>query len=61
MLYTVIVFSRGEKIKFQSRDREKMIVFLSMAADTVEGFKDGLSYVLLTTEPEPEVIRNDLE
>ena len=60
MLYNVIVFSRDQKIRFRSKDKEKMVLFLSLVADTVDGFDSGAAYVLMTTEPEAEVLTNDV-
>ena len=59
MLYTVIVFSRGQKIKFRFNRYSDMLEFAREVTDAVDGFNDGAAYVMMTTEPEPEVIRND--
>lgn len=60
MLYTVVVVSRDQKIRFRFNKYSDMIEFARDAADSVDGFNDGSAYVLIATEPEPEVIRNDI-
>ena len=46
--------------RYRFNTENEMLVFAREAVESVDGFEDGSAYVLMTRQPEPEVITNDV-
>ena len=52
MIYTVTVINNGNKVRFGFNNFSDMVAFLQTVTETVDGFDEGLTKIMVGREEE---------